>query len=257
MDKYHSIFIVDDEPWTLVSLREVFDQRALGFRVIDAECDPSAAIQKIENEKPDILVADLMMPDLTGIDMTRYLRGNGLSFELVFVGECAQDEHGQKTAQLGAFEYCRKPVTAVQAEALLLKIRARIGRPASRAAASKEFETDGTHFDHMLNFIETHYNQRLYLKDLARQFYLAPSYCCSLFTKKTGMTFSRYINELRMKKAELLVSNSDLPLLRVATLCGFEDYAYFSRVYKKKFGVTPSDCCRRKRIPSVTQDENA
>ena len=63
-----------------------------------------------------------------------------------------------------------------------------------------------------------------------------------LFHEYTGMTFPEFINDLRLTYAkELLLSDRDLNVKRVAQLCGFGTTSYFSQQFKKKFGMTPQE----------------
>ena len=89
-------------------------------------------------------------------------------------------------------------------------------------------------------YIKNNFTQRLFLKELAIQFALSPNYCCSLFTKTTGLTFSQYITKLRMEKALLLLQNPTLTINDIAGLTGYDDQIYFSKVFKKYYSLTPS-----------------
>ena len=95
-------------------------------------------------------------------------------------------------------------------------------------------------FQELLVYIKNNFTQRLFLKELATQFALSPNYCCSLFTKTTGLTFSQYITKLRMEKALLLLQNPTLTINDIAGLTGYDDQIYFSKVFKKYYSLTPS-----------------
>mgnify|MGYP000700770173 CR=1 FL=1 len=78
----------------------------------------------------------------------------------------------------------------------------------------------------------THFSEKLTLKSLAAEFNMNPNYCCSLFTKYLGQTFSAYLTELRITEAQNLLHNSDYSLEEIACMVGFKDYFYFSKVFK-------------------------
>lgn len=243
MDKLYTIVIVDDEPWTLVYLKELFDQETLGFHVIAAERGFSDALQIIETEHPDVVITDVRMPDISGLELMSYFRGRGIECEFVIVSGFAEFTYAQQAVKLGAFEYCLKPLSAETAHQLLTRLRKKLeGKEAEKSDPPiREIMESETNFDRMLKFIEKNYDQRLYLKDLAQQFFLAPNYCCNLFIKKKGMTFSHYVTHLRMQRAALLLESTDLTSARISQIIGFDDYAYFNKVFKKYFLVTPSE----------------
>jgi YesN/AraC family two-component response regulator len=78
------------------------------------------------------------------------------------------------------------------------------------------------------------------LKDLSAQFFINQVYCCQLFRKNLGKTFSEYVSELRIKKARELLKRTDLSIEEVAIQAGYVDYYYFNKVFKKHCGMTPA-----------------
>jgi two-component system, response regulator YesN len=95
-------------------------------------------------------------------------------------------------------------------------------------------------FNRMVAYIDGHFEQKLYLKDLSAQFFINQVYCCQLFNKNLGKTFSEYVSELRIKKARELLKQTDLTIEEVAIQTGYVDYYYFNKVFKKHCGMTPT-----------------
>jgi len=100
---------------------------------------------------------------------------------------------------------------------------------------------DKSSFNKMLAYINQNYDQPIRLKDLSQMFYINKNYACFLFRKYTGLTFSEYINKLRMEKACELLANTSLSISEVAEKSGYPDYFYFSKLFKKVYGITPTD----------------
>lgn len=97
----------------------------------------------------------------------------------------------------------------------------------------------GKSFANMLIFITNNYNSELYLKDLAKNFYLNLTYCCDLFKKHLNMTFHEYLTQIRMKKAKELLLSGEYTITQISSMVGYWDNYYFSRVFKKYFGLAP------------------
>lgn len=95
-------------------------------------------------------------------------------------------------------------------------------------------------FAQMVKYIDHHFQHKLYLKDLSIKFYINQVYCCQLFKKTLGRTFSEYVTDLRIKKACELLKNTDLSIEEIATKVGYSDYYYFNKVFKKQCGITPT-----------------
>ena len=100
----------------------------------------------------------------------------------------------------------------------------------------------------MLDYIQEHYAEPLFLRDLSDRFALNFTYCSELFGKYSGTTFSKYLTKYRLEKAAGLLLETGLSVETICFQCGYNEYAYFNRVFKKKFGATPFQY-RKERNP--------
>lgn len=93
-----------------------------------------------------------------------------------------------------------------------------------------------------VEYIREHYcEETISVEQVADRFHMSVSYFSKLFNEYAGMTFPEFVNDLRLSYAkELLQSNPNLNVKRIAELCGFSTTSYFSQQFKKKFGVSPS-----------------
>ncbi|MBZ4646286.1 MAG: two-component system, response regulator YesN [Petroclostridium sp.] len=96
-----------------------------------------------------------------------------------------------------------------------------------------------------MQYIEQHFMEEISLETVAEAIYFSPCYFSSIFKHHTGMTFSQYLSQLRIKKALELLENTDYKVYEIASKVGYKDDKYFYRVFKKEFGVTPDEYRRR------------
>ena len=92
-----------------------------------------------------------------------------------------------------------------------------------------------------LQYIRTHYHADLSLEKVASIVYLNSVYFSQLFKQKTGQGFKEYVIHLRLEQAKQLLLNPKLKLADVAERIGYHDMRHFSQVFRKKYGVTPSE----------------
>jgi YesN/AraC family two-component response regulator len=92
----------------------------------------------------------------------------------------------------------------------------------------------------LLEYVNKNYDKELSLGDLADKFFLNMSYCSELFKKVTGYTFSDYVTKLRMETAVELMQSGKYTASIVCDMTGYNDYYYFSKIFKRFHGVTPS-----------------
>ncbi len=87
-------------------------------------------------------------------------------------------------------------------------------------------------------FIQNNFTQKITLKDVAKIANYSPNYFCSSFKKFTGVTFVDYLNELRFSYAKKLLLNTNYTAGEIAERCGFNDFSYFMKSFKTRYGVT-------------------
>ncbi len=96
--------------------------------------------------------------------------------------------------------------------------------------------------EHLISYTELHYAEPIALKTIAARFGLSASYLGKLFKERTGNTFSRYLNELRIAKAKALLASGTLRPKEVAKAVGFSETGYFYAVFRKLTGSGPAEC---------------
>ncbi|MFN0224263.1 response regulator [Paenibacillus sp. KR2-11] len=92
-----------------------------------------------------------------------------------------------------------------------------------------------------LQYIKTHYQDDLSLEKVASVVFLNPVYFSQLFKQKTGQGFKDYIIHLRLEQAKQLLQNPTLKLADIAERIGYQDMRHFTQVFRKRFGVTPTE----------------
>ncbi len=76
---------------------------------------------------------------------------------------------------------------------------------------------------------------------LADEFHYTPNYICMLFKKETGESFKEYLTKIRINNAKALITNSSLKVYEIAEKVGYKDPDYFTRIFRKYTGVTPTE----------------
>lgn len=91
-----------------------------------------------------------------------------------------------------------------------------------------------------LEYIEGHFTENISLQEVADEIRISKNYLSDIFKKETGVTFINYVTNLRIERAKELLSDTDLRMYEVANAVGYNDYAYFSQIFKKHTGKTLS-----------------
>lgn len=111
-------------------------------------------------------------------------------------------------------------------------------------------DSKNTHVAIMLRTIHERINEPLSLVYLAKTAHISKEYASQIFKQETGTTVTEYINERKMLLAREMIAERKLPVTEVAESLGFMNYSYFSRLFKKRFGVSPTGILRMSDVVS-------
>lgn len=102
-------------------------------------------------------------------------------------------------------------------------------------------DQEGLRINTVLQYAMHHYDRKLTLDEVAAQIHMVPGAFCRFFKKRTGKTFIRFLNEIRIREAcRQLVTETDQPIAEVAFRCGFKNVSSFNRVFRQLMAQSPS-----------------
>ena len=234
----YKAIIIDDEPWTIIDIEKTFSLEDMGFEIVGSYRTPQKALPAIISKKPDLVITDIRMPGMTGMELIKSVRNQKINCEFIIVSGHSDFSYAQEAISYGVAGYCLKPLDPHETSEALNRAKNHLD---SRKTITPEPSYLDDNFEGLRNYIITHFSEKLTLKSLAAEFNMNPNYCCSLFTKYLGQTFSAYLTELRITEAQNLLHNSDYSLEEIASLVGFKDYFYFSKVFKKYCKYSPKE----------------
>ena len=107
------------------------------------------------------------------------------------------------------------------------------------------------HYDYsefVMKYIAEHYHDDISLNDLARVAHISVNYLSAIFKKEVGTCFKTFLVQYRINKAVDILNEKDIPLRDVAELVGFNDYAHFSKMFKKITGKSPSSIVKEQKM---------
>ena len=109
-------------------------------------------------------------------------------------------------------------------------------------------ERGGELIKNVCDFLKENYAKELTLNDLAGQFYVSIPYLSRRFREKTGLTYVEYLENIRMDKAREYLINSEAQIADVSEQVGYMDPAYFAKIFKRKYELSPSEYRSRNRL---------
>ncbi len=210
------------------------------------------AIERLEEMSknaslPDIIVSDIMMPDMDGFALAQYIRSTVKFSAIPIILLTARAGHEDKLhgLRIGVDDYITKPFDV---EELRVRIHNLTGRkPMKEEAIKADGESISSVDEKWLKAVEDRIRLRLHerdftLDDLADDFHMSRSQLYRRIKAFTGLTPHKYLREVRLYKAkELLESGEAGTIAQLSAAVGFEDASYFSRIYAERFGYRPGE----------------
>lgn len=238
----YSVFIVDDEPWSIIGLKKLIDWREKGFYIVGEANDGIAAWEKINRLNPNVIFCDIKIPGLNGIELSERIRETKMDTEIVFISGYSEFEYALSGIKLQVFEYLIKPIDSQELRDCLDRVKDKLDRkqdPGSRKN-KVEYSSDKVLVDDIIKYIAENYDRKITLNEIAEHFFYSQGYLSELIKKETGQTFTEHLTKYRIKKAEELLRTTNESITKIAEKVGYSDYFYFTKVYKKATGMTPS-----------------
>ncbi|MEO1428865.1 MAG: response regulator [Cyanobacteria bacterium J06633_8] len=228
-----------------------------GFEMISAS-NGSTGIQKAVSNLPDLVICDILMPDIDGFTVLRKLRQNPLTAIIPFIfltGRGSQEDF-RKGMDSGADDYIAKPATVEQ---LLKAIAARLEKKQAflshccanygmslsgfkETASSKEEKSIFPvvpQLKEVFDFIEANYQKGITLSDVAEAVGYSAAYLTNRVAKITGETVNSWIVKRRMSAARSLLKSTSQNIEEIATNVGYQNACHFSRQFRQHHDMPP------------------
>ncbi|HER9922007.1 TPA: response regulator [Streptococcus pyogenes] len=237
----YSLLIVEDEYLVRQGIRSLVDFSQFKIdRVNEAE-NGQLAWYLFQKEPYDIVLTDINMPKLNGIQLAELIKQESPQTHLVFLTGYDDFNYALSALKLGADDYLLKPFSKADVEDMLGKLRKKLELSKKTETIQELVEQPQKEVSAIAMAIhERLADSDLTLKSLAQQLGFSPNYLSVLIKKELGMPFQDYLIQERLKKAKLLLLTSNLKIYEIAEQVGFEDMNYFSQRFKQLIGVTPS-----------------
>ncbi len=228
-----SVLLVDDEELVRVGIRFSVANALSNVQVVGEASNGAEGLELIRSLRPDIVITDIRMPQMDGLEMINAIREEDLDVQIVVLSGYADFEYARQAMRYGVSEYLLKPV---EEESL----RETLGACIDRIVKKRDLIREEKASRRVIAYIDAHYQEEIFLDRLAEEFNFSTKYLSALIKNETGQSFSTYVTELRLNRAMDLLLHTDLGIKEIAASVGYEDQRYFHRIFKKKTGKTPS-----------------
>jgi DNA-binding response OmpR family regulator len=245
--KPHILVVEDNNDLRAYVIESLGDE----FHFLEAE-QGAQGFELAVSEIPDVIISDVMMPEMDGVEMTTQIRKDIRSSHIPLILLTAKNSEESKLAALktGADDYLTKPFNKQE---LLFKVRNSIAirkklSDRIRADFMKQVPEERVQSvdDRFLQKIKIYIlekmaDEQLGVESLAEHMAMSRNSLYRKVSALTGSSVNELIRKLRLQKASQLLEQNWGPVTQVAFEVGFSSLSYFSKVFKEEFGILPRD----------------
>lgn len=248
------VLLVEDEFFVRESVKELIRWEELGFTLSGEAGDGVEALEKMKADTPDLVLTDIVMPRMDGIQLLKEAKEAGIRSKFIMLTCMGEFEYIRQAMEYGASNYILKLSMSVNdLRETLMKMNKELTalrgqeKGASASAGAETLPPDRAmpqtahpEVNKILDYIEQNYAQDITVKSLSQYVMMGENYVSALFKKKTGRNIIHYVHEVRIGHAKRLLKETELPVHEIGLRVGFANDNYFIKIFKRDTGITPS-----------------
>jgi YesN/AraC family two-component response regulator len=259
-----NVLIVDDEPIIRIGLKTLVNWQEFGFKHVGEAEDGLEAWELIDSLQVDIVITDLLMPRMDGLELIRLIQNHSRPISVIVLS-CMDDfTYVKEAMKHGAKDYILKPtMEPEQLLAILITVREEllITREMMRQLSSLQREANNQMATNLaidelrvleptsrnpfvvkaFRYMDENYASNISTLDIAEHVRLSRSYISDLYGKETDESLSEALTRIRISKAKAMLRKGELKIYEIAEAVGFLDAKVFAKAFKRLTGCTPRE----------------
>ena len=230
-----NLLIADDENLELKVLEKTVKKHFVDELEIFASSNGRKASQICDEVKPDIALLDIEMPGMNGIELAKYIKEKYADCIIIFITAYDRFDYAIEAMHIKAFDYLLKPW---KEERLCELIDTAIENVRSMQKTDSIVHSQK---DIIKDYIDRNYKKDISAKDVAGILGYSDVYFSKVFKQLFDDNFINYLTKIRIDRAKLLLKDISFNIKEVGKSVGYADSNYFTKVFKRSIGMSPSE----------------
>ncbi|MFS0724648.1 response regulator transcription factor [Paenibacillus sp. 1P07SE] len=246
--------LVDDEQPILNNLFQVLPWEAMNIEIVKLARNGAEALAAVEATRPHLILSDIRMPRMDGLEMLRQIRERDYDCEVLLLTGFNEFEYARSALRYGVKDYISKPIDYEELAQIVGRLAGEIRKrqcaeePPPQVLPQTPEESLGPAKrspERLMQAAETYIRRQLGsdfgIEETAAHLGISASYFCLLFKNHFHETFVEYLTRQRMDAAKSLLLASEVSIARIGAHVGYQERRYFTKVFQKYTGMTPSE----------------
>lgn len=242
MTVMYNLIIVEDEENIRQGLIHLFPWDDFNFHIIGEFSNGLEALNFIETNKVDVILTDIRLPIMDGIELARNIHLKKINVIVIFFTGYKDFEYAQQAIKYGVKDLLIKPIKYKELALTLLNVKEILDT--KNKIQNDDNLTSNTNHDYLIDHVKKYIVENIRtvtLEDAAIKVNLSSGYLSRLFKEKMGITFSEYVTNEKMKYAAILLKSTNYKTYEVADMVGYDNPRNFTRAFKQYYNMTPSE----------------
>jgi two-component system response regulator YesN len=243
-----SLLVADDTPIIRSTIAQVVRRDAAEIERVFEAVNGLEAVETARRERPEIVLMDIRMPGLDGLQAAAIIRAELPQTRLIILSAYDEFPYVQQALKLGAVDYLLKPVRPASLLAILAGLCAELraeqppaGEPPAERAPAPQAPVPEP-IQQAIDYIrQNHQRPDISLNDVADAVNLSPSHLAHLLKDRAGVSYKQELTAARMDAARRLLRTTTMTITAVGEAVGYQNATNFYRLFQRETGMTPAE----------------
>jgi two-component system response regulator YesN len=255
------ILIAEDEDIIRKGLVFTIDWLSMDCVVVAEAVDGEDGLEKIIEYKPDVVITDIKMPKLDGIEMVR-LGLEHVKFKCIILTSYTEFDYAKKAIELKAYDYLVKPIDENKMIEVIQGLHDQLDKnreaefvlenlknPSAKKDLNYYMELDHSENGYVAKSIvkiKEKYMEKIGVESISEELGVSASYLSRKFKEVTDHSFLDLLNAYRVQQAIKLLNAGQYRVYEISDLTGFTDYKHFCTVFKRYTTMSPTGFVKKR-----------
>ena len=236
----YKLIIIDDEEHVCDGVSNIFPWRNVGFEVVRIFANGEDAFEYIKSQTVHVVMTDIRMPKISGIDIAQWLAAHYPHIKVVFMSGHSDFDYMKSALVYSVYDYLLKPIKYEELLTCFQRLYEQMNKENDIAEPDQRPSYYAQIIATTLEYIDSNI-QDASLEGLGIQLKMSPSYLSRIIKEKSGKNFSTYLLEARMKMAARMLKGIEYKHYEIAFRVGYDNPKNFSRAFKQHYGMSPKE----------------
>ncbi len=234
-----SVIIVDNDVWNAERLRRNFASSGKKYQVVEIFGNGQDAIRYLQENptKVDFCITDICMPGFPGLSLIEQMQSINRRIQCIILSAQQVFEYALKAIELGVVRYLLKPIDVEKITQVLDSLTFK--------AVDAEKKGDESNLSKEVKYVKREVEigfRNFDMNRVAMDLGYSKEYLYRMFCKEMQISVNNYLQNVRLEKAKEYISETGkYKIYEVCEMVGYEDQVYFSKLFKKKYNISPKD----------------